>query len=391
MLYFADTYRVYRIPLTGGTPEVIHYHNTSTGRYIEGCQVRNGYIYLTLTTHGANRTEQVLNLPAMSHTHSYTIVDIPPTCVSGGYTQFTCSCGSSFTSGELPASADAHNMQETERKDPTVLEPGYIIKTCTRCGATEKKTLNKLTNPFKDVPKGAYYEESVMWAVAYGITSGTSKTQFSPDQPCTRGQVAAFLFRTVGDSPVFCASPFKDVKAADYFAESVMWAVENGITSGVGGGRFAPNDTCTRAQIVSFLRRADQAEAQPARGNISGYDPYTAAACNIRSALEHAPEGSNVYLVEINYTESTAAGYPLVEAHYYWQKGDGKQTQFWCLSAVNESGGFQKADKAIHVNGTYWVSTVIYDTDPVTEPKAYGYQQLDNNTCIEVFRSMTFE
>ena len=90
-----------------------------------------------------------------------------------------------------------------------------------------------------------------------GITGGTSATTFAPDAPCTRAQVATFLWRAMGKpEPNSYDSPFTDVPDGEYYYEAVLWAVEQGITTGVGGGMFAPDKTCTRGQIATFLYRA---------------------------------------------------------------------------------------------------------------------------------------
>lgn len=115
------------------------------------------------------------------------------------------------------------------------------------------------SNPFKDVKKSAYYYKAVLWAVEKGITSGTSATTFSPNAPCTRAQVVTFLWAANGrPHPESAKNSFSDVKSNAYYYKSVLWAVENGITSGVGGGKFGPNMTCTRGQIVTFLYKAYQ-------------------------------------------------------------------------------------------------------------------------------------
>ncbi len=110
-------------------------------------------------------------------------------------------------------------------------------------------------NPFTDVKENAYYYKAVLWAVERGITSGTSKTTFSPDEGCTRGQVATFLWRYEGMPGNTTRNPFADVKTSAYYYGAVLWAVENGITNGTSATTFAPNDTCTRGQIVTFLYR----------------------------------------------------------------------------------------------------------------------------------------
>ena len=112
------------------------------------------------------------------------------------------------------------------------------------------------TNPFTDVPADAWYTDAVLWAVEKGITTGTSATTFSPDAGCTRGQVATFLWRSQGQPSVNGENIFTDIAPGAYYYDAVLWAVANGITNGMGEGLFAPDATCTRGQIVTFLYRA---------------------------------------------------------------------------------------------------------------------------------------
>jgi hypothetical protein len=112
-------------------------------------------------------------------------------------------------------------------------------------------------NPFTDVAEGTYYYKAVLWAVEQGITTGTSKTTFGPDKTCTRGQVATFLYRAQGEPQITDSNnPFGDVAEGAYYYNAVLWAVENNITQGTGKGKFSPDRDCTRGQIVTFLYRA---------------------------------------------------------------------------------------------------------------------------------------
>ncbi len=111
---------------------------------------------------------------------------------------------------------------------------------------------------FKDMPAGGTWShDSIDWAVENQITTGTSATQFSPDQNCTRGQIVTFLWRAMGCPAVSeMDNPFSDVQKNSYYYNAVLWAVENGITNGITDTSFAPDQTCTRAQVVTFLHRA---------------------------------------------------------------------------------------------------------------------------------------
>ena len=118
---------------------------------------------------------------------------------------------------------------------------------------------NPVNGRFVDVPSGSYFEEAVNWAVANGITTGTSATTFDPDGICTRAQAVTFLWRAAGSpAPANSATPFTDVAAASYYAQAVAWAVENGITKGTSDTTFSPDAHCSRAQIVTFLWRAQK-------------------------------------------------------------------------------------------------------------------------------------
>ena len=117
--------------------------------------------------------------------------------------------------------------------------------------------VKKSAQTFVDVPENAYYAPAVAWAVEKGVTEGTSATTFSPDAACTRAQIVTFLYRAAGSPAVKSAvNPFTDVSASDYYYNAVLWAVENGITTGTSETTFSPNESCTRAQCVTFLYRA---------------------------------------------------------------------------------------------------------------------------------------
>lgn len=111
------------------------------------------------------------------------------------------------------------------------------------------------TTAFTDLDKSAYYYDAVLWAVEQGITTGTSATTFSPNATVTRGQTVTFLYRFAGQPAVSGSSSFTDVNSSDYYAAAVQWAKEQGITSGTSDTTFSPTSDCTRGQIVTFLYR----------------------------------------------------------------------------------------------------------------------------------------
>lgn len=157
-----------------------------------------------------------------------------------------------------------------------------ITVTCGTKSATCTVTVSKPLIPevpgtsFTDVPTGAYYEEAVGWAVEKGITKGTSDSTFTPDGVCTRAQAVTFLWRAAGSPAAKAGSlPFADVKAGSYYDDAVRWAVENGVTVGTSATTFSPNATCSRAQIVTFLWRAQKS---PAAGSANPFDDVAGSA-----------------------------------------------------------------------------------------------------------------
>ncbi len=119
-------------------------------------------------------------------------------------------------------------------------------------GSPEPADVNK---SFTDVKEDAYYYKAVLWAVEKGITTGTSDTTFSPDDTCTRGQIAAFLYRFAQSPATDGENVFVDVASSDYYNNAIIWAAENDITTGTSQNTFSPKNACTRAQIVTFLYR----------------------------------------------------------------------------------------------------------------------------------------
>lgn len=137
------------------------------------------------------------------------------------------------------------------------------------------------SNPFADVASNAYYADAVLWAVENDITEGTSATTFSPNASCTRAQMVTFLWRAAGSpEPQSAENPFTDVAANAYYADAVLWAVEQGITTGTSETTFSPNATVTRGQTVTFLYRDAGSPAASAAGTFTDVaaDAYYAAA-----------------------------------------------------------------------------------------------------------------
>ena len=180
-----------------------------------------------------------------SHAHEYQAVVTAPTCTEPGFTTYTCSCGDSYIADETPALG--HDWEGTG---------------CNRCDATR-------VNPFVDVSEDVFYINPVLWAVEKGITTGVDSTHFGPTLDCNRAQVVTFLWRAAGEPEPAAdtSNPFEDVNERDFFYKAVLWAYENGITTGVDSTHFGSYSTCNRAQVVTFLWRSqDRPESDAAVG-----------------------------------------------------------------------------------------------------------------------------
>lgn len=204
---------------------------------------------------------------------------------SGGSTKYTVSAPKSTTGGSVKS--DVSNAASGSTVNVTVTaEEGYkldVLKVTDSKGneikVTDKgngkytftmpsdkveitpvfiKEASEIVNelPFKDVAKGAYYYDAVKWAKDNGITGGVSNDMFGSNASCTRGHIVTFLWRNAGSPEPKSVSSFSDVALNSYYAKAVAWAVENGITNGVGQNKFDPDAVCTRAQSVAFLYRA---------------------------------------------------------------------------------------------------------------------------------------
>ena len=273
-VYFADPSSVYAVSPSGGDERVVYtYDAAGNGRYIIGCCVRDGWIYVT-TNDGAVSYETFrVALSASGHTHSYAKTEYSSTCCDQGYTAFVCGCGSSFGSGYQDL-VD----HEAEGSYRIAAEPGFGVtgvklQSCRWCGEEQTIYLTDLNNAvglFNDVSTSAYYHEPVLWAAIRGVTNGTASRVFSPEDTCQRAQVVTFLWRAMGEpEPKSLNNPFGDVSSSDYFYKAVLWAVEQGITTGMDTNHFGPYSPCTRAQVVTFLHRTAGTPAA------SGYSPFT--------------------------------------------------------------------------------------------------------------------
>ena len=129
--------------------------------------------------------------------------------------------------------------------------------------------IERLDRWFTDVPATAYFYDAVKWALEKGVTSGTSEDTFSPADACNRAQVVTFLWRAAGEpEPTAASTDFTDVVAGQYYYKAVLWAVEQGITQGTSEEAFSPDATVTRGQVVTFLYRAIGTERMDTAENV---------------------------------------------------------------------------------------------------------------------------
>ena len=140
---------------------------------------------------------------------------------------------------------------------------GQVVTFLWRAAGSPKPT--SANHPFADITPNDYFYEAVLWAVEQGITNGMDERHFGPDVPCTRAHVVTFLWRAEGKPAAGASNPFADVPAGEYYTDAVLWAVKHEITNGTGEGLFSPDLTCIRGQIVTFLYRAlaDPTEPTP--------------------------------------------------------------------------------------------------------------------------------
>ena len=218
----------------------------------------------------------------------------------GGYSAFAKDSTGDYTAYAVYGTPP-HNHQWSEWKvtqEATCGTAGMQIRTCSSCGLTETMTIQPTgqhvpednTDPakstyctvcgalikagegsasFTDVAESDYFHDAVIWAVDKGITNGLTATSFSPESSCTRAQIVTFLWRAAGSpEPKSQENPFTDLSADDYYYDAVLWAVENGITSGTTATTFGGNSTCTRAQGMTFLYRA---AGSPSAGSSSSF------------------------------------------------------------------------------------------------------------------------
>lgn len=226
------------------------------------------------------------------HTHSYTKVVTEPTCTERGYTTYTCSCGYSYVDDYVNAkghtevvdpavAATCEKTGLTEGKHCSVCNEVLVAQKetpktehkfsngkCSVCGAADPNYVAPVVNPFKDVKKGDPFYDEIFWAYGNSIINGDDTGNYNPNDGITRAQIVMILWNAAGNEEASKPSGFADVKDGAWYAKAVAWAVENGITNGTDLG-FEPDRVCTRAEIVTFLHRANNKPAPAAAASFT--------------------------------------------------------------------------------------------------------------------------
>ena len=236
----------------------------------------------------------------------------------------------------------------TAGKTETTFAPN---ESCTRAQAVSfmyraagKPAVDGTVQPFTDVKPADYFATPVQWALENSITAGVTADKFGPNNPCTRGQIVSFLYRAAGSPEIGeVENPFKDVKDSDYFYNAVLWAVKNGITAGMSADKFAPNNKCTRGQIVCFLERYYNKGAE----------------------LEIVTQPADFYMeyseVDATFTIEIQGGEP--NYYYDWYVEGEKKATHGATDATSDSFTYHVTDYDFdNVQGSY-LDVVCYVTD----------------------------
>ena len=244
----------------------------------------------TCTVCGA--TSPDYNPPRPVHIHRYTETVTEPTCTEKGYTTYTCICGSSYVANYVDAlghteavdpavAATCEKTGLTEGKHCSVCNEVLVAQKetpktehkfsngkCSVCGAADPDYVAPVVNPFKDVKEGDAFYDEILWAADKGIIKGDGTGNYNPNDGITRAQIVMILWNAAGNKEASKPSGFADVKEDAWYAKAVAWAVENGITNGTDLG-FEPDRVCTRAEIVTFLHRANNKPAPAAAASLT--------------------------------------------------------------------------------------------------------------------------
>lgn len=206
-------------------------------------------------------TKQTDTIPKLDHTCEYSIPKVTePTCTEPGYTAYLCTCGESIVDEDSYVEALGHDFIETDRVLATDRTQGLVTYQCTHCGQYHYETLQKLPtswkNPFWDVSEGDWYYNQVCYVAQNDLMVGTSTTRFSPNQSMSRAMLVTVLYRMAGAPEVDgMFSPFTDVHSTAYYYKAVAWAYTCRIVAGVTDTTFCPDQNITREQMIAIFYR----------------------------------------------------------------------------------------------------------------------------------------
>lgn len=227
--------------------------------------------------------EQTETIPKLDHTHEYSIpVVTEPTCTEQGYTTYQCSCGAGVVDEDSYQPALGHNWEEVFRQPATERSQGVVQYQCTRCGLYRYETLPKLpsswSNPFWDVSKDDWFYDAVRYVAQNGFMTGRSQTRFAPNDSMSRAMLVTVLYRMEGE-PKFDGmfNPFEDVPEGTWYSDAVAWAATLQIVNGMSETEFAPEEDVTREQMVTIFYRYAQ---------FKGYDTSASAPLSFPDAGE---------------------------------------------------------------------------------------------------------
>lgn len=213
--------------------------------------------------------------------HSYVLQNVKEaTCTEAGYTgDLICTvCGDVKSRGEAVAALGHHYGPWTVTQEADCFTDGSREHTCSVCGFVEQEGIaansdNCPSGEYTDLRTGAWYHEAVDFVLASGYMTGVGGGRFAPDQSLTRGQLITILYRMAGAPAVSGRMPFADVSEERFYYDAILWAAQNGVANGVGEGRFAPNAKLTREQMVTFLARYAETQGVDvtASGNLADF------------------------------------------------------------------------------------------------------------------------
>ena len=238
-----------------------------------------------------------------SHWYLDTVTE--PTCTAEGYTAHTCAaCGDTYRDSYVARTE--HHYYTAEVCSASCTEEGYVLMVCSSCGDRYRDQIVPAlghqyedgfcircgaqdSSQFSDVSANAWYASAVQYAVEHGLMAGVGNNRFGPEEPMTRAMLVTVLWRYAG-RPEAGKNPFTDVPAGQWYTEAVTWAAENGVVSGVGNGRFAPNGNITREQMASILFRYAKLTGLDTskRGELAGFPDEGQVSSWAREALSWA-------------------------------------------------------------------------------------------------------